>query len=89
MKEIAKKEQNRVEEVRDQMLALASTAGVSLQEILHFERGRAKGFNRAFEKVKFRNPSNPDQTWAGRGKRPRWLQEALAEGADLDDFAVV
>jgi len=27
-------------------------------------------------------------TWAGRGKRPNWLREALASGAKLEDFAV-
>ena len=28
------------------------------------------------------------ETWAGRGKRPKWLQKALAAGATLEDFAV-
>lgn len=27
-------------------------------------------------------------TWGGRGPRPRWLKEALAAGAKLEDFAV-
>ena len=27
-------------------------------------------------------------TWAGRGKRPVWLHEALAAGRKLEDFAV-
>ena len=26
-------------------------------------------------------------TWGGRGPRPRWLKEALANGAQLSDFA--
>src|SRR4051812_25982287 len=25
-------------------------------------------------------------SWVGRGKRPRWLQEALAAGSKLEDF---
>lgn len=25
--------------------------------------------------AKYRNPSNPDQTWTGRGKKPGWLTE--------------
>jgi DNA-binding protein H-NS len=28
------------------------------------------------------------ETWAGRGKPPRWLTAALASGAKLADFAV-
>lgn len=27
-------------------------------------------------------------TWAGRGKRPVWLRDALAAGRKLEDFAV-
>ncbi|WP_420849338.1 H-NS family nucleoid-associated regulatory protein [Ramlibacter henchirensis] len=26
-------------------------------------------------------------TWGGRGPRPRWLKDALAGGAKLEDFA--
>jgi DNA-binding protein H-NS len=28
------------------------------------------------------------RTWGGRGKRPRWLHEALAAGRKLEDFLV-
>ena len=30
---------------------------------------------------KYRNPKNPAQTWAGRGIKPKWLEQELAEGA--------
>lgn len=36
--------------------------------------------------VKFRNEAG--QTWGGIGKRPDWLRAALAEGKQLEDFAV-
>ncbi|MDX1803697.1 MAG: H-NS histone family protein [Alcanivorax sp.] len=39
-------------------------------------------------KVKYRNPKDSSQTWTGRGKRPIWLQQALDNGAKLEDFAV-
>lgn len=35
--------------------------------------------------VKYRDGEN---TWAGRGKRPTWLNERLKSGARLEDFAV-
>jgi DNA-binding protein H-NS len=31
-----------------------------------------------------RNPNNPDQTWTGRGRKPRWLVAALDAG-NTDD----
>jgi len=37
---------------------------------------------------KFFNPEDPSQTWAGRGKQPRWLIEKLKSGRDVDDFRI-
>jgi DNA-binding protein H-NS len=37
---------------------------------------------------KFRNPAEPSQTWAGRGKRPRWLSAHLRNGKTVDDFRI-
>ncbi len=39
--------------------------------------------------IKYRNPDNPAETWAGRGLRPRWLVAAMKGGKKkLSDFAV-
>src|SRR5438105_1582900 len=45
---------------------------------------------RPYPKVvpKFRNPKRPSETWAGRGKRPRWLTAQLGSGKKLDDFRI-
>jgi DNA-binding protein H-NS len=37
---------------------------------------------------KYRNPAQPGETWAGRGKQPRWLAAQIGEGKALDDFRV-
>jgi DNA-binding protein H-NS len=37
---------------------------------------------------KYRNPANPSETWAGRGKQPRWLSAQLKSGKKLDDFRI-
>jgi DNA-binding protein H-NS len=37
---------------------------------------------------KFRNPAEPSQTWAGRGKQPRWLTAQLRSGKRIDDFRI-
>ncbi|MGH0032268.1 MAG: H-NS family nucleoid-associated regulatory protein [Myxococcota bacterium] len=38
---------------------------------------------------RYRNPANPSETWSGRGPRPDWLEQALAEGAVLADLEIV
>ena len=37
---------------------------------------------------KFSNPDNPSETWAGRGKQPRWLKKQLGTGKMIDDFRI-
>jgi DNA-binding protein H-NS len=51
----------------------------------HVSRAR-----RPYPKVvpKFRNPKRPSETWAGRGKQPRWLTAQLRSGKKLDDFRI-
>src|SRR3954463_7798925 len=37
---------------------------------------------------KYRNPERPSETWAGRGKTPRWLTAHLKSGKRIDDFRI-
>jgi DNA-binding protein H-NS len=37
---------------------------------------------------KFRNPDQPSQTWAGRGRQPRWLTAHLRSGKRIDDLRI-
>jgi DNA-binding protein H-NS len=45
---------------------------------------------RPYPKVspKYRNPKNRSETWAGRGRRPRWLAAQLRIGKQLSDFLI-
>jgi DNA-binding protein H-NS len=37
---------------------------------------------------RYRNPENPNQTWVGRGRKPGWLVELLAQGKTLEELEV-
>ena len=37
---------------------------------------------------KYRDPANPNQTWAGRGQAPRWLVAYENQGRKRDDFLI-
>ena len=50
------------------------------------KRGRKAKAAKPAAVVKFRNDAGG--TWAGIGKRPQWLRDALAGGKTLADFAV-
>jgi DNA-binding protein H-NS len=48
---------------------------------------KAKAGKRAAARpAKFRDENG--NTWGGRGPRPQWLRDALANGRKLEDFAV-
>jgi DNA-binding protein H-NS len=38
--------------------------------------------------ARYRNPANPTETWSGRGRRPRWVNDAAAAGRALSDFEI-
>lgn len=49
-------------------------------------KGPRKAAKRATPVVAYRDEAG--HTWAGRGKRPQWLRDALSAGRTLDDFRV-
>jgi DNA-binding protein H-NS len=38
--------------------------------------------------AKYQNPGNLSETWAGRGKQPRWLAAQLKAGKKINDFLI-
>jgi DNA-binding protein H-NS len=69
--------------VLSQMRELAGSLGMTLEDFMRQER--IAGSTVA---AKYRHPENPSLTWSGRGKRPAWVNEALASGKTLDDLTV-
>ncbi len=51
-------------------------------------RSSVKSDNRKKVAPKYVNPSNPKETWSGRGKKALWLQKALDRGIKLEAFLV-
>jgi DNA-binding protein H-NS len=45
---------------------------------------------RKYPKVipRYKNPEDPSETWSGRGRQPRWLAAALANGRAMEEFKV-
>ncbi|WP_282078088.1 H-NS histone family protein [Epibacterium ulvae] len=63
----------------------AAQFGFSLDEITQISQSLQK---KAKSKPKYRNPSNPEETWSGRGRKPQWVHEALTAGADISDLEI-
>lgn len=64
---------------------LAREHGLSVEEMLRMAAGTATASGTP---PKYRDPANPQNTWTGRGRKPKWLIKALENGADMDSFAI-
>lgn len=70
--------------VRAEMDAIARQHGYTLEKVL----SKAPVTVRKSVLPKYANPADSDQTWTGRGRKPKWVVEALATGKTLEDLAI-
>jgi DNA-binding protein H-NS len=54
-----------------------------LQELLE---GAPKG--KAPAAPKYRHPENPELTWSGRGRKPKWFVAALEQGKTPEEMLI-
>jgi DNA-binding protein H-NS len=61
-----------------------------LQRGIEIQHAKSSTGRRPYPTVvpKYRNPDRPSETWAGRGKKPRWLAAQLKSGKRIDDFRI-
>jgi DNA-binding protein H-NS len=69
----------KVARVRDKVIAMIGSEGLDYAELMEhttFARRKKRGKVRP----KYRNPTNPTETWSGRGRQPRWFAAAIKAG---------
>ena len=85
---IVSKKDQAIEDAYDQIVAIADGLGFSIEELLELGEQKRKKTTRKAVEPRYRNKNNPEQTWTGRGKQPRWLVAELEKGAKLEDFLI-
>ena len=85
---IVSKKDQAIEDAYDQILAIAESVGFSVEELLELGEQKRKKTTRKAVEPRYRNKNNPEDTWTGRGKQPRWLVAELEKGAKLEDFLI-
>ncbi len=83
-------------ELRRNLESQAREAGFDIYELFTARSGKAAASNagggdaasKRAVAPKYRNPDDKSKTWTGRGKRPHWVRDALAKGADLETLAI-
>lgn len=85
---IVSKKDQAIEDAYDQIVAIADGLGFSIEELLELGEQKRKKTTRKAVEPRYRNKNNPEETWTGRGKQPRWLVAELEKGAKLEDFLI-
>ena len=86
--EMASRERQRRKDLRSELERRLAADGYKLPDIFP-ELGSTKGSGARRQKrpAKFQNPQNPDDTWSGIGRTPKWVQAILDErGIDAAAF---
>lgn len=84
--EIKKRQPQEKREVVRKIRELALSQGFTLDDLLSSSEEGPRFVTSA--KPKYRNVDNPEQIWAGRGKKPRWVQAWLDKGGSLEDLLI-
>jgi DNA-binding protein H-NS len=74
----------------EERLAKLNHATAERAKLARAESGRRPVVRRKYPPVlpKYQNPNDPSETWAGRGKQPRWLVSQLRAGRNMSDFLI-
>ena len=88
MAEAEQVRQKEIEAVIADIRQKMETYGLTAQDIGGTAAPRKRGTGAKTKgAVKYRGPNG--ETWSGgRGRKPRWVQEALKAGKKIEDFAV-
>lgn len=84
-------QQERLAGARAEIERIAKEAGVQVSDLLALAgKSASKAAGKVSKPVaaKYRNIADATQTWSGRGKRPRWLADAIAAGKSLASFEI-
>ena len=72
----------------EKLKAIAREHGYSLEELAGTKKPRKSSGARTPVAAKYANPSNPSETWTGRGRKPLWVQAALNQGKSLESLLI-
>lgn len=82
------REHEELAKAREQILAIAQSAGISLKDLLGGQSRSKSSATKTKVAVRYRHPSDASLQWTGRGRQPKWIQEWVASGKSLDALHV-
>ena len=88
--EIAGRQDKEVEQLRTKVTTVADALNVTVAELfgIKAEPTERRPKKKREAAIKYRDPENAQNTWSGRGRPPKWLQEKLEQGATKEKYQV-
>jgi DNA-binding protein H-NS len=83
-KAISSFEDRKRKEAIAELEEIARSKGFSLSDLAGLPVSR----KRSPAVAKYANPNDDSDTWSGRGRKPRWFNDALAAGKSPEDMSI-
>lgn len=77
------RQKDTLKEAYGQFQQIAKSLGVTVDDII--KTGKSIKNKRP---AKYRSLKDSTKTWSGQGRRPRWLEDELKGGKNIDDFLI-
>ena len=85
--ELASREKQGRMDLRAELERRAAVEGYKMADLFPELGAASSSGARGKRPAKYRDPQNPEQTWGGRGRTPKWVQAILDErGIDMAAF---
>lgn len=79
--EIKARQNQEVAKAREQILAIAQSVGVPLDDLVRSTKSVKVSKKAA---VQYRHPENASLEWTGRGRQPNWVKAWVDEGKSIE-----
>jgi len=71
----------------EKIKSIAAEYGLSAEELKLLSGAKSSG-KRGSVAPKYRDPSNSENTWTGRGRKPKWVEAFLNGGGRLEQITI-
>lgn len=89
VEELKKRKFLGISQAREQILHIAQSAGISVNELLSGKSSKAsKALKGQRAPAKYRHPDDSTQQWSGRGRQPAWVKAWISSGKNLEETKV-
>ena len=86
--EIAARQDTELDSLKSKVMTVANALGITVGEMFGIKGEVEPRRRKQTPRIKYHDPDQPQNTWTGKGKPPKWMQERLEQGATKEQFQI-